>query len=360
MSVNESEALISIIVPVYNCQKTIRKCIKSIISQTFSNIEIIIIDDGSKDESGKICDLFAKADPRIQVIHKNNEGVSTARNTGIQLANGDYICFVDSDDWMSPIAIERLLEKMITFDSDICIGQVLAIESGRDFILRKMDSKEYDLSSEEGLFSFTEIVDWAPWAKLYKKEILDKYHFQFRVDIKSCEDSIFIADFLSECKKATSINEIVYFYNNLNAQTASRKYYELYKEWSLLFAQKYAELFLNFKSSFSREIINRKYILRCYETCSYYCNQNVSVEMRYKDIKETFNLFQPFCDFGCSWSNSNTLEIKKKEVIQKAYLSSNERKYELLNSVATYKKQKLKNIAKFFTRQYKIFRYYLI
>ncbi|MDE7478361.1 MAG: glycosyltransferase family 2 protein, partial [Lachnospiraceae bacterium] len=104
-----NDPLISVIVPVYNVEKYVMRCIESILAQTYTNLEILLVDDGSTDASGKICDELAKKDVRIRIIHKENGGPSDARNVGIQEARGEYYLFVDSDDWIS----ENLLESML-------------------------------------------------------------------------------------------------------------------------------------------------------------------------------------------------------------------------------------------------------
>ena len=109
---------ISVVVPVYNVEKYLRKCIDSIINQTYKNLEIILVDDGSPDKCGEICDEYAKKDNRVKVIHKKNAGVSSARNDGIDNATGEYIIFVDSDDWLEDNAIEIMVDKLNEYDYD--------------------------------------------------------------------------------------------------------------------------------------------------------------------------------------------------------------------------------------------------
>ena len=116
---NKEEPLISVIVPVYNVEEYLRICVDSIINQTYENLEIILIDDGSKDNSGKICDEYMKKDNRIIVIHQENKGVSVARNTGIQKASGKWVSFVDSDDWLEKNFVECLYENAIKYNSDV-------------------------------------------------------------------------------------------------------------------------------------------------------------------------------------------------------------------------------------------------
>ena len=116
-----NEELISIIVPVYNVEAYIHQCIKSIIEQSYKNLEIILVDDGSKDKSGKICDDYARKDKRIKVIHKKNGGLSDSRNAGITVATGKYIAFVDSDDWIEKNMYEKMYNECEKFGADICI-----------------------------------------------------------------------------------------------------------------------------------------------------------------------------------------------------------------------------------------------
>ncbi len=114
------EASVSIIVPVYNQEKYLGQCIESIVRQTYSNFECILVDDGSTDNSPRICDEFAKKDSRIKVIHKANQGVSSARKDGYELATSEYICFVDSDDFLADDFVKVMIEKMIETGSDVC------------------------------------------------------------------------------------------------------------------------------------------------------------------------------------------------------------------------------------------------
>ena len=109
---------ISIIVPVYKVEAYLSECIESIINQTYRNLEIILVDDGSPDKCGEICDEYAKKDERIHVIHKKNEGVARARNDGIEYAGGDYISFIDSDDWIAENAYEVLYQGLKQYDAD--------------------------------------------------------------------------------------------------------------------------------------------------------------------------------------------------------------------------------------------------
>ena len=124
--------LISVIIPVYNVDKYLERCIDSVIVQTYSNLEIILVDDGSNDDSGIICDRYAKFDDRIKVIHKKNGGVSSARNEGIKYCNGKYIGFVDSDDYIDSTMYEYLYNLLISNDADISCCDFFIINEGKN------------------------------------------------------------------------------------------------------------------------------------------------------------------------------------------------------------------------------------
>ena len=116
------DKLISVIVPVYNVEKYLPRCIESILRQTYPHFELILVDDGSLNKSGAICDRYAKKDARVKVIHKENAGISTARNAGVDMAQGEYISFVDSDDWVREDYLEKLLTPMLQYDVQMVFG----------------------------------------------------------------------------------------------------------------------------------------------------------------------------------------------------------------------------------------------
>ena len=133
---------VSIIIPVYNVQKYLRKCLDSIVNQTFKNIEIIIINDGSSDNSLNICKEYSKKDKRINIINKHNEGVSKARNTGLLYATGEYISFIDSDDWVEQNMIEELYNSITSNKADLCICNFIKENKNkRDYIKSNINQK---------------------------------------------------------------------------------------------------------------------------------------------------------------------------------------------------------------------------
>lgn len=172
------EDLISVIVPVYKVEKYINKCVDSIINQTYTNLEIILVDDGSPDICGEICDDFFKKDKRIKVIHKENGGLSDARNAGIKIAKGKYITFIDSDDYIEPNYIEILYDSIIKNKTDIAISSHKVIyENGT--LLNKATGEEAVLEPKEVLkrILYDDGIDLSTWAKLYNKELFDDIEF---------------------------------------------------------------------------------------------------------------------------------------------------------------------------------------
>lgn len=169
------EKLISVIVPVYNAEKYLARCVDSILAQTHSNLDIILVDDGSRDASGAICDAYAARDPRVRVIHKANAGVSAARNDGIDAARGEFIAFCDNDDFYAPAMLERLLGMCL--DNDCAMAQCLC-EKGTAEIIPTPEPKPVGVfTSRELLESFYRNASIYCWDKLYRREIFDRIRF---------------------------------------------------------------------------------------------------------------------------------------------------------------------------------------
>ena len=214
---------ISIIVPVYNVEKYLKYCVNSILSQTYKNFEIILVDDGSTDSSGKMCDDFASKDNRIKVIHKKNGGLSSARNEALKIASGDYIGFIDSDDCIVPDFYEYLYNLMKKHNADIAQGYFLRIpdddiESVNSIIEdenKKIDIIEKVLNNEEALDVLYGILEWpyvqevVVWNKLYKRDVLNNIVFPEK---KLHEDEFTTHKILYNIKKIVVSNKYIYGY----------------------------------------------------------------------------------------------------------------------------------------------------
>lgn len=204
---------VSVIVPIYNVERYLRKCIDSIINQSYRNLEIILVDDGSPDNCGKICDEYSTRDMRVKVIHKTNGGLSDARNAGMRIASGDYFAFVDSDDWIEPQMFERLVNNSIIFEADISVGGVVdLLEEDNRYIPFKstFDGKltNYVLEKEDAMKKYF-LGSWSAWDKIYKKSVFDGIWYP-KGEIN--EDEAIVLQLLDRCKNVCYTNEVFYNY----------------------------------------------------------------------------------------------------------------------------------------------------
>ncbi len=215
--------LITIIVPVYNVEKYLNECVDSLLNQTYKNIEIILVDDGSKDESGKICDAYVLLDNRIKVIHKQNEGLGFARNTGLQVARGKFVTFIDSDDKADIDLIEKLYSGICLSDSDTCIGGFKRIsKEGSVCFEEKYDETIFD-GEEVYNELFARMLGSAPdkhdavrmsvWNVMYSMDIIQKYNIKFPSERKLIsEDIIWDSEYYKFAKRVVVINSTAYNY----------------------------------------------------------------------------------------------------------------------------------------------------
>lgn len=206
--------LISVIIPVFNVGKYIEKCIQSVVAQDYHNIEIILVDDGSSDVSSEICDRYANNDNRIKVIHKINEGVSKARNIGLDISIGKYCCFIDGDDFIEYDYISKMYNAITTLDTDmVCCGCWRERIDGKVIWERKID-KTIKYNRRESileLFTPTSFVGW-PWNKMFKISIIRDNNIRFDENLKYCEDEIFVLQYLFKSKGCCYIKEQLYHY----------------------------------------------------------------------------------------------------------------------------------------------------
>lgn len=190
--------LISIIVPVYNVERYIDTCISSLLSQTYRNIECIIINDGSNDSSWSICQKWAHEDHRIRLFTQKNLGVSSARNRGIQLSKGKYIIFVDSDDYLESTHVEDLYSAITLKDVDLAVQNYCDIKSdGRRVVRGEHESKI--LTAKSYLESLIDRSTGSVCFKLFKKDIIKNFHLSFRTDVSNFEDLLFLSKYLEHC-----------------------------------------------------------------------------------------------------------------------------------------------------------------
>ena len=208
-----NEELVSIIVPIFNVGPYLKKCLDSIINQSYKNLEIILIDDGSSDGSEIICDKYKELDNRVVVIHKENEGLSSARNKGLDIASGHLISFVDSDDYIEPNMIELLKKNMDRYNSDIAICAFYQIKDGiRKSIGTDNEKQELFFTGKNKFVNTQNKLDSLtvyPWNKLYKKELFDGIRYQ---DGKIYESSYIMCNILDKSEKTSYILTPLYNY----------------------------------------------------------------------------------------------------------------------------------------------------
>ena len=217
-------AEVSIIVPVYQVENYIRQCIDSILVQTFTDFELILVDDGSKDRSGKICDEYAVLDQRVKVIHKENGGLSDARNCGMDQAVGNYFMFVDSDDYIAPTMLEYLYKALMNKEADIAVCNFLHFfeeDRKRDF---STNIQSEVLSGAEIFYSRKNErvygIWTVAWNKLYKRETLGNVRFRFG---KYHEDEFWANDIYQMDIKVVTIPECLYYYRQRDNSIMGRK-----------------------------------------------------------------------------------------------------------------------------------------
>lgn len=243
-------AEVSIIVPVYQVEKYIRQCIDSILAQTFTDFELILVDDGSKDNSGKICDEYAEKDKRIRVIHKENGGLSDARNKGLDNASGNYFMFVDGDDYIAPNMTECLHNNILKADADIAACNyryIFESDGEKDFAT---ENKAEVLNSNEIFYNRKNERNYGfwtvAWNKLYKREKFKSLRFRFG---KYHEDEFWANDIYQTDITVIAVKESLYYYrqrsNSIMGNKNIRKCFDIIEAfqeriWVYLREEKYS------------------------------------------------------------------------------------------------------------------------
>ena len=193
---------VSVIVPLYNAEKFAKRCIESVLKQTFQNYELILVDDGSKDRTGEICDQYAEKESRIKVIHKKNGGVSSARNTGLEIAEGEWVTFLDADDWIEPNFL-----KILEYCSDNSIDWIFAhwrtvwdngLPSEINNNIKESEFKNWD--DIKGIWNEIANIDICrcPWGKFFRKTVIEANKLSFDTSLTYGEDTVFNYQFLTK------------------------------------------------------------------------------------------------------------------------------------------------------------------
>lgn len=225
--------LVSIIVPIYKTERFLRKCVDSILSQTYTTIEVILVDDGSPDNCGRICEEYAKSDARVKVIHKQNAGLSEARNTGIDTANGKYILFVDSDDYLENQTIEMLIDGASGKRLPVIGYKLLYTNSDKVSVPEQAYGCFETLRSY--LLSFHELFATKfnfAWGKLYDFSIIQKHSLRFEKGLSLGEDVIFNLQYYNYCNGFDLIQYNGYVYCQHGSSSLSKVYNPKMLDWN--------------------------------------------------------------------------------------------------------------------------------
>lgn len=231
--------LISVIIPIYNVEKYLARCLDSVVNQTYPNLEIILVNDGTPDGSVAIAEAYQEKDKRIKLIHQENAGLSEARNTGIAAATGDYIAFLDSDDWLELDAYEYLLQLLVAHDADISIGgirrtEIVVSETTSENQVELLTQKEYakryfKIGSQE--------IHYYVWNKLYRRDVV--------IGVKQpkglyAEDVPSTFMYILNTSKAVISDKVIYnYFVNLDGLSAkfSKRHFDVLKGWDMVVAK---------------------------------------------------------------------------------------------------------------------------
>lgn len=251
-----NKPLISVIVPVYKVEKYLDRCIQSILNQTYANLEVILVDDGSPDKSPQICDEYALKDGRLKVIHKENGGLSSARNAGLDVAKGEYIAFVDSDDWIDNQMYSKLMNVIQVQNSDIACCSFSYVYDNED----SLEYCPYELPlHEESVItveSETYLQDFSKYAftfliitvnKLYRRSVFETIRF---AEGKRCEDEIIFHEILINSKRISVIKDSLYFY--YQSQQSITRGNDNWKNWCYLIEALRARAFCFYQTEYSK------------------------------------------------------------------------------------------------------------
>lgn len=292
--------LISLVIPIYKVEDFLRECIDSAINQTYKNIEIMLIDDGSPDNCGKICDEYALKDNRIKVIHKENQGLSQARNDGIDKSSGEYICFIDSDDYLHPEYVERLYDIIHKYKCDFSFCCFYQVDESSNIVELKKNSAIIRSTEDELVYSKFEYLNIINahkgsnmvWKNMFKRNIFDNIRFDY-------------GKYWEDCRM---MYKVIDLFDTIHG-TGRQLYYYRVRETSFL-NRKFNKTFLEFFEMLQDKL--NYYLERSYETCAI-DTINVFINRIYiydailyrnkKDNKQLIDEISSFCDYIIPYYN---------------------------------------------------------
>ena len=291
----KTEALVSIIVPIYNGVPYIQHCVDQLKAQSYSNLEVIFVNDGSKDDTSRVCSEAIKGDNRFFLFDKENGGTSTARNMGIENAHGKYIAFFDCDDEYDPDMIKILVTEIERHDADmVSCGYFFKVQcEGETYLEEKSYPSRFFPDFQSMKDEYVAIWDsdmfYNIWNKLYRMEVIDKNNIRYRVGHVYTEDRVFNRDFIKACKGITLTDKCLYYYVRERVGSTSERYWEKNFEVRV---KEYNELKEHFKemdiwNEKSREYVSREFIERvagCIENV-FHAEKQLTSRQKYELIK---------------------------------------------------------------------------
>ncbi len=209
------EPFVSIIVPVYNVEATLRRCVESVLGQEYADFELILVNDGSRDGSGALCDAFALADSRVRVLHKENSGVSDTRNRAMAIAQGRYLQFLDADDWITPNATKLLVRAAEENQCDLVVSNFYRVVGDRVSSKGDIDENGPLTREEYAAHMMENPADFyygVVWNKLYRRDIIEEHHLRMDPEISWCEDFLFNLEYIRHARRFFALQVPIYYY----------------------------------------------------------------------------------------------------------------------------------------------------
>ena len=285
------EGLVSVIVPVYNVERYLTICIDSILSQTYDNLEVLLIDDGSLDSSGSICDKYAQSDKRVKVIHKENGGLSSARNIGMKNASGEYYFFVDSDDYIEKSAIEILINAANRTCVDMVIADCYKVynDDSSFRIPQKHPISCRVLDKVQALDRYI-MEDWGAWNKLYR---WNTHQSVFFPEGRIHEDEAVMVDLLGRCEKIAVLDVKLYYYRKREGSITSFQYSLKKMDWYYAWKRN-VELVYKMYPQIKQKAVNKMLVTVFYNLDNLLRIRNREKCTEYiEEIRNTVNLYYP-------------------------------------------------------------------
>ena len=344
--------LVSVIVPVYKAEGTLEAAVKSIQAQTYKNIEILLVDDGSPDKSGEICDRLALGDNRIKVIHKENGGVSSARNEGILKATSEFLCFVDSDDEIESTMVEKLFQNQISTGAQLVVAGLTEYHKKQIKMVSEQDC-QIDLSemSDEQIIDICgKFIMAFSTAKLFTRKILIENNLLFQEKLPSGEDHLFVFQYLLHTEKISFIDDSVYRYYCFNSNGTSR----FFPLWGQIEIFKAKENFVckNCSEEKANKYCAQNALRNLIARFNYLAKRSIN---NYEELTKAYEFYWPYIESFLIYpevfleNDSIWLEKNKNQLINKDIKSV----YLCVRKSFVKKSKTLKNLEEFFKMSFK-------